>query len=375
MELNLKLVVLKMPARLTKDERIELILLYGEFSHQNDIFRKIARCNALHPDRQSKVFDTTVKHLLDRFKSTGSVNETKRSGRPKTSTDNDTSTDVLAMFNATPTMSTRMATVESGVDRRSIQRILHKEKMTAYKFFITQELIPEDCDRRLEFSQNVAIKALQIPQFANSIIFSDEACFFLKGNINRHNCRYWSKENPRQTLPTKIQGGPKVMVWCGLCSKGVIGPFFFNDGTVNGVRYVDMLQNKFLPAFRALLNAEEQNVFYFQQDGCPAHYSLVARAWLDANFANRWIGRRGPLQWPARSPDLAPPDFFLWGYLKDKIFTSTRPATMMQLQDAIRHYCAIVNDDKDLLASVMVNWNKRIQMCTRHGGSHFEQFL
>jgi hypothetical protein len=32
------------------------------------------------------------------------------------------------------------------------------------------------------------------------------------------------------------------------------------------------------------------------------------------------ISRFGDIAWPARSPDLAAPDFFLWGLLKDRVF-------------------------------------------------------
>jgi len=46
---------------------------------------------------------------------------------------------------------------------------------------------------------------------------------------------------------------------------------------------------------------------------------------LDATFPNRWIGRDGPALWPPRSPDITPIDFFLWGYLKDKVFSTAVP--------------------------------------------------
>ncbi|CAH1966439.1 unnamed protein product [Acanthoscelides obtectus] len=32
-----------------------------------------------------------------------------------------------------------------------------------------------------------------------------------------------------------------------------------------------------------------------------------------------WIGRGGPINWPERSLDLAPLDFFLWGHVKDEV--------------------------------------------------------
>ena len=46
---------------------------------------------------------------------------------------------------------------------------------------------------------------------------------------------------------------------------------------------------------------------------------------LDATFPNRWIGRGGPTLWPPRSPDITSLDFFLWGYVKDKVFSTPVP--------------------------------------------------
>ena len=37
-------------------------------------------------------------------------------------------------------------------------------------------------------------------------------------------------------------------------------------------------------------------------------------------FPGRWIGRGGPIPWPARSPDLNPLHYFLWGYLMSLVF-------------------------------------------------------
>ena len=50
----------------------------------------------------------------------------------------------------------------------------------------------------------------------------------------------------------------------------------------------------------------------------------------------RWLGRRGPHEWPARSPDLTPCDFFLWGWAKEEVYRA-KPRTMEQLEDRIRN--------------------------------------
>ncbi|GFR05072.1 DUF4817 domain-containing protein [Trichonephila clavata] len=88
------------------------------------------------------------------------------------------------------------------------------------------------------------------PGFMGSIIWSDEAQFKLNGTVNRHNCVYWGEENPNITIE-KAVNLPGVNVWCGLSSRGLIGPFRF-EGTVTGINYLTMLADSIFPAIRAL---------------------------------------------------------------------------------------------------------------------------
>ena len=58
-----------------------------------------------------------------------------------------------------------------------------------------------------------------------------------------------------------------------------------------------------------------------QQNGALLHFANIVRAFVDENFLARWIGRGSLyITWPARSPDLTPPDFFLWGFVKDQVY-------------------------------------------------------
>ena len=57
-------------------------------------------------------------------------------------------------------------------------------------------------------------------------------------------------------------------------------------------------------------------------------------------------GRAGPISWPARSPDLTPLDFWLWGYLKDHVY-GQQLSTLQQLRDAIK-------DELEAIPPIMV---------------------
>ena len=74
-----------------------------------------------------------------------------------------------------------------------------------------------------------------------------------------------------------------------------------------------------MPAIQTIIGPNFNNV-WFQQDGASAHYALQAQRCLDEFFSNRWIGKRGLIEWLHRLPDLAFLDYFFWGYLKSKVY-------------------------------------------------------
>ena len=72
------------------------------------------------------------------------------------------------------------------------------------------------------------------------------------------------------------------------------------------------------------------------------------------------ISRFGDIAWPARSPDLTLPDFFLWGFLKDRVFRR-RIITIQELKKAIVDEVAAI--DGDLRKRVYGNFQTRLQQC------------
>ena len=116
----------------------------------------------------------------------------------------------------------------------------------------------------------------------------------------------------------------------------------------------------------------ERRTLWFQQDGAPPHFAIRVRDWLNAHFPGRWIGRRGPVEWPPRSPDLTPLDFFLWGHLKSVVYTN-RPRTVQALRENIEHACAQITPC--VLRRVAQTMQKRVAKCIQVNGAQFEHLL
>lgn len=312
----------------------------------------------------------TVKRLMEKFERTGSVSDVKHTTRARTARSEENVAAVRESVAENPETSIRHRAQELDISTGTLQRILTKDlHLHAYKVQLTQQLLPTDHAQRREFTGWIL---QQQGDFVPNIIFSDEAHFHLNGFVNRQNCRIWGSENPR-IIQEKEMHPKRVTVWCALWSEGIIGPFFFEDGqgnalTVNGERYRAMLTRFFVPQ----LGGIDVDNKWFQQDGATCHTARETLTILHESFPNRVISRFGDQNWPPRSCDLTPLDFWLWGYLKSQVYAN-KPATTEALKTEIRR--CINEIPPHVYNTVIENFSKRVRMCHQSRGGHLPDIL
>jgi inhibitor of nuclear factor kappa-B kinase subunit alpha len=108
---------------------------------------------------------------------------------------------------------------------------------------------------------------------------------------------------------------------------------------------------------------------YFMQDGATAHTATYSINVLNEVFEDRLISCG---LWPASSPDLNPCDFYLWGNLKDKVY-SNKPHTLVELKQSIRETISSIKVSEMKLVSN--NICKSLEACLRAEGRHFKHLL
>ena len=176
--------------------------------------------------------------------------------------------------------------------------------------------------------------------FLYSLVIGDEASFVMNGELNTQNVRQYAPiGHPPAFNFERSHSRVHLTVWAALCGNGlVLGPYFFEQN-VNGIAYLRMLNEFVLPQLAEHFNNQywegRFRGLWWAQDGAPAHRLIAVRDRLNDVFGNhRIIGLGHDVEWPPRSPDLTPCDFFLWGYLKDKVF-STPPQNINELRQKI----------------------------------------
>jgi hypothetical protein len=151
-------------------------------------------------------------------------------------------------------------------------------------------------------------------------------------------------------------------MWCAFAGDRVFGPYFFAERTVTSHNYLDILELFAVPRIY------DDNVI-FQQDGAPVHYANIVTEFLDETFPLRWIGRGRWKQWPPRSSDVTPLDFYFWGYVKQTVY-SIRIYNIQHLKQRIREVAASVTPD--IPGRVSQKMEYHLDVCRVTSGAHIE---
>lgn len=194
------------------------------------------------------------------------------------------------------------------ISKSSVHRILVLMEFHYYKFQFVQQLENCDIEKRYIFCSQFYRLHFNTRM---RIWFSDECSFPCNGTVNTKNSGYYSNENEHRKIEV-LRNRATVNVWAAICGEGKI---VYDDfyGTQNAEKYVSRLKKVF-PQM-------ELKSHIFMQDGASIHTVGLILEFLRTTFKKRWIGIGSPwIEFPPYSPDLTPCDFFLWGYLKEKVY-------------------------------------------------------
>ncbi len=122
-----------------------------------------------------------------------------------------------------------------------------------------------------------------------------------------------------------------------------------------------MLQHKFLSHWTRLNGPASLD---------PPHWTRSVPDWLNEKFPDRWMGHGSPnMQWAPHSPNLSVCDFFLWGFIKSKVYT-TRPRDIPELKERIVN--AFGEITREIRQKTLLEYRKRLEKVIENDGAHVE---
>lgn len=311
--------------------------------------------------------------VYQRVRESGAVQQRRHdAGRPRHFPVEDEE-EILQHFVRDPTTSTRIVARQLGLTQWKVWFTLHSARLYPFHYTPVHALEEGDPARRLDFCRFMLHADSENSNYLKKILWTDESKFDRDGITNYHNLHFWAPrgENPHVSREGAHQRRFSLNVWMGIIHSHLIGPFFLPDN-LNGESYEEFLRNNL---YMLLENVpiEYRRGMIFQHDGCPAHFRISVREWLNETFPQRWIGRGGPIPWPARSPDLTPCDFYLWSHMKSLVYT-TPISDVHELKIRITE---AANQIRQGLTGRVTRSNLRMRLraCIRKRGRQFEQNL
>jgi hypothetical protein len=108
--------------------------------------------------------------------------------------------------------------------------------------------------------------------------------------------------------------------------------------------------------------------------GGAQHSLRNVRLHQNQTFGEQWIGRGGPVNWPARSPDLNPLEFWLRGHVEALVY-SARINGLEVLQHRVENACQESRVKPGIFYRASASVRRRAASCVETHGKHREHLL
>jgi hypothetical protein len=284
-----------------------------------------------------------------------------RSGRPLTQ---DLAQAVRSMLDEKSFTSCRVLCRHFRIAKTTCLRILHDE-LGLQQFhlrWVPHALSPNQKSERVTYS-NLLLEVLEEAQRTGfeRVITGDESSFFLS---DPHNSA-WATS--RDELPERVS--PKIGI-----EKGVISVFWSANGshslfdvpkgsTYNTAFFCDQVIPSLVQRITSRGRRKALQGFMIHFDNVSPDNSRRPRECLGSYRATR-------LQHQAYSPGLAPSDFFLFGYLKEKLidFNCRSPEDLKSVITSI-----FTEIDKETLIAIFLSCIEWLKWVIRNDGRYYHK--
>ena len=116
----------------------------------------------------------------------------------------------------------------------------------------------------------------------------------------------------------KIQGGKFSVMFWGSFSKLHTGRLKALEETMNGEKYIQMIEDELIPEFNHA-KSHFSGDWRLMQDNAPCHRARIVKEFLRRNEVQF-------IDWPPYSPDLNPIEN-IWSWMKQKLYSEYPPAS------------------------------------------------
>lgn len=295
------------------------------------------------------------------------IKDETRSGRPRTAVCDENIERVREIIEDNPYSTYAEIEVLTSLHPPTIHTIihdhLHLRKITSR--FVPHELSDQNKRERVRVCRDLLSKLDEGKLRLCDIVTGDESWFYHRNIGHKQLNASWIgvDESPR-TIVRRGRFEPKTMFSIFFKSTGMVHISYINDGkTINTDTYINNCLEPMLEVVEELRPTSGLERIKLLHDNARPHVAESVVTYLDEK-------KIGLIDHPPYSPDLSPPDFWLFSYLKSQQDNHESAQSLNKQLTGILKKTPRAEYHKSL-----IKWKERMRHCIDYNGEYFEHYI
>ena len=312
-------------------------------------------------------YPTIVCWLRAFFAGRESLEDNPRSGRPITAGTQDNIDAVKDLVDEDPHISIDNIATIVDISRGSVHTILeqHLRLRKISSRWVPHELTQEQRQRRVNICTENLAKFESGAWRLCDVITGDETWVYHRKIESKQRSKAWVAHGESPPTVVRRQMNEKKTMFVVFFT--TTGPLLVHEVpsglSINGIYYRDECLKPLLKNLSKKRPASGTNGVKLHHDNARPHVKNIVFDYLREEKIKL-------MAHPPYSPDLAPSDFWLFGYLKDRLGSYPDAAS---LSKAITKELNAVPIEE--YRKTFAKWIERMKLCIEHQGNYFEHLL
>ena len=294
-----------------------------------------------------------------------SVKDDERSSEPTTRRPEDNIAAVDKAVKEDRNVTSRLTADTLGIPKTIVLRILREDlkKRKLCSKFVPHALTREQMDERVSECQDL-LNMINGDNFLDKVIMGDESwCFAYDPETKRQSSEWAGEHFPRPKKLRFQKSKVKTILILFFDSQGIVHKEFVQEGCTVGAEYYEGVLDRLISRIRRVRPAlYRTRDFFLLHDNAPAHSAAKIRQFLTQKQV-------ATLNHPPYSPDLSPPNYFLFPKVKLQL-KGARFDTIEEIQKAVTDQLNKIHAED--FSNAMKKLETHANLCITSNGSYFE---
>lgn len=296
-----------------------------------------------------------------------SVEDEPRSGRPSTATTKANIQRVDELVDEDRRITIRAIEAHTSLSLQTIYSILHDhlDLRKRKSRWVPHLLKPENKQQRLDFAKAMLDEFRNGGIRTDKIITGDE-CWFYHRKIKKaqSNASWRRSDEEPDTLVRRDRYEAKTMFCIFFRSTGAVQVTYCDKQvTIDNQRYINDCLSPMIKAVEKQRPECGVSDMYLLHDNAKPHVHYNVRSFLESKGLKE-------IDHPPYSPDLAPCDFWLFDYIKERLDDEENAESLAKSITKILHSIPVSEYKKTFKKYI-----ERLELCVLAEGDYFEHFM